>query len=61
MPASDRVQLHVALPYKKEPGHDPKVSRYLSMGYRVEELQRLTDRDALVTLVREAEPRAPLA
>lgn len=56
MPVSDRIQLHVPLPYRKEPGHDPKVARYLSMGYRVEELQRLTDRDALVTLVRE--PRA---
>jgi hypothetical protein len=56
MPASDRIQLHVPLPYKKEPGHDPKIARYLSIGYRVETLQRLTDRDAIVTLVRE--PRA---
>jgi hypothetical protein len=53
MGANERVQLHVPLPYKKEPGHDPRVARYLSAGWRVEELQRLTDRDALVTLVRE--------
>ena len=58
MPASDRIQLHVPLPYRREPSHDPKVARYLSMGYRLEELQRLTDRDALVTLVREPESGA---
>lgn len=59
MPASDRIQLHVPLPYSKEPGHDPKVARYLATGYRVEELQRLTDRDALVTLVRDPRADAP--
>lgn len=53
MASRERVQLHVPLPYKKEPGHDPKVARYMAAGWRVEELQRLTDRDALVTLVRD--------
>lgn len=45
-----RVQLHVPLPYKKEPSHDPRVARLLAEGWRVEDLQRLSDRDALVTL-----------
>ena len=55
MPESRRLQVHVPLPYRKEPGHDPRVARYLSAGWRVEEFQRLTDRDALVTLVREGD------
>ena len=59
MGTTDRVQLHVPLPFKKEPGHDPRVARYLTTGWRVEELQRLTDRDALVTLVRETGPAGP--
>jgi hypothetical protein len=52
MVAGSRVQLHVSLPYKQEPKAHPKVSRLLAEGWKVAGLQRLTDRDALVTLER---------
>lgn len=55
-----RVQLHVPLAFKHEPAHDPRIRGYLDRGYRLEELQRLSDRDALVTLVRD-EPAAGAA
>ncbi len=56
--APRRVQLHIALPYKIEPGDDPRVRAHLDQGYRIIELQRLTDRDAIVTLEAPAEPAA---
>jgi hypothetical protein len=56
MSAPKRVQLHIPLPYKKEPVHDPRVAKYLASGWRVADLQRLTDRDALVTLTLDSEP-----
>lgn len=45
-----RVQLHLVLPYKFEPRRDGRVRDYLARGYRIEQLQRLSDREALVTL-----------
>jgi len=50
--APRRVQLHLVLPYKAQPADDPRIRRYLDGGYRIEELQRLTDREAIVVLVR---------
>ena len=46
----ERIQLHLVLPYKFEPGEDPRVREWLDRGYRVEQLQRVSDREALVTL-----------
>lgn len=54
MVAGSRVQLHVSLPYKQDPKLDPRVARMLAQGWKVAGLQRLTDRDALVTLERPA-------
>ncbi len=51
-----RVQLHVPLAFKHEPAHDPRVRAFLDRGYRLEELQRLSDRDALVTLAKDEPP-----
>ena len=42
--------MHLALPYKFDPADDPRIRKYLRRGYRVEQLQRLTDREAIVTL-----------
>jgi len=49
--APRRVQIHLALAYKTQPADDPRIRRYLDGGYRIEELQRLTDQDAIVVLV----------
>lgn len=47
-----RVQLHLALPYKLEPGSHPRIAKLLGDGYTIAQFQRLTDRDAIVTLER---------
>ncbi len=46
----ERVQLHLVLPYKIEVRDDPQVRRYLERGYRIEQLQRVSDREAVVVL-----------
>jgi len=48
------IQLHVQLAYKFDPNRDPRVRDLLSRGYKVAQFQRVTDRDAIVTLVRDA-------
>jgi len=47
-----RLELHVILPYKAQPSEHPGIRRYLDQGYRIEVLQRLTDREAIVVLAR---------
>jgi hypothetical protein len=49
MAPAARVQIHLVLPYRIEPREHPRVREYLSRGYRIVQLQRLTDREALVT------------
>jgi len=49
--SAETVQLHLVLPYRIEPRDDPRVLAYLDRGYRVHELQRVTDREVLITLV----------
>jgi hypothetical protein len=46
----DRVQLHLVLPYKFEPRQDRRVRSYLDRGYRIRQLQRISDREVLITL-----------
>jgi hypothetical protein len=46
----DRIQLHLVLPYKFEPRDNHRVKRYLDRGYRIVQFQRITDREAVVTL-----------
>ncbi len=56
MSTSDRIQLQLVLPYKFEPRRDPRIRGYLERGYRIVVLQRLSDREAVVTL---EPPRRP--
>ena len=48
--AAERIQLHLVQPYKIEVGEHQRVKRYLERGYTIEQIQRLTDREVLVTL-----------
>lgn len=54
--AADRepraIQLHVELPYKHEACSLRVVREHLDRGFRIAHLQRVTDREALVTLVK---------
>ena len=45
-----RIQLHLVLPYKDEVASHPQIKAHLEDGYRIEQLQRVTDREVLVTL-----------
>ena len=51
----DPVQLQIELPYKQEARTHRVVFDYLERGYRITDLQRVTDREALVTLTRQPE------
>ena len=44
------VQLHLELPFKKQPGEHPRVRDLLEKGYRIVQLQRITDQEVLITL-----------
>jgi hypothetical protein len=48
------VQLLIVLPYKDEARGHRDVRRYLEQGYRIVDLQRVSDREALVTLAAPA-------
>jgi hypothetical protein len=50
MEAENRVQIHLGLPYKAQPADDPRVQAYLERGFRVVHVQRVNDREALITL-----------
>ena len=52
MESRQRIQLQIPLPYKAEPKSDPQVGRLIEAGYTIAQLQRLTDGEALITLVR---------
>jgi hypothetical protein len=56
MSAQSKVQLHLGLPYKAQPADDPRVRSYLDQGWRVVHVQRVNDREALVTLAPAAQP-----
>ena len=45
------IQLHLQLAYKFDPIRHARVRELLEQGYRVAHFQRITDRDAVVTLV----------
>jgi hypothetical protein len=52
MERPERVQLHLTLSFKKEPRDDPRIGALLEQGFRIDEFQRVTDTEAVVTLVR---------
>ena len=52
----DLVQLHLEHPYSIEIRDHSRVKRYLEGGYRIHHLQRVSDREVLVTLAPSAHP-----
>jgi hypothetical protein len=50
----DRTQLHIVMPYKLEARNHPRIRSYLDRGYRIVQLQRISDREAIVTLALDA-------
>lgn len=59
MAKEGRLQLHLPLPYKQEPADHPTVRGYLNRGYRIVSLDRVNDREALVTLEPAPQPQVP--
>jgi hypothetical protein len=45
-----KIQLQIVLPYKDEARSHGSVRGYLERGYRIVDLQRVTDREVVVTL-----------
>jgi len=49
MTAIRRVQVQFPLPYTRDAGDDERVRAYLSQGWRIAQLQRLSDQEAVIT------------
>ncbi len=49
----DKIQLHLVLPYKFQPTDDSRVKSLLDRGYRIVQLQRVTDREVIITLTNQ--------
>ena len=47
--AIERLQLQLPLPYGQEARDDERVRRQLDLGWRIAQLQRLSDKEVLVT------------
>jgi hypothetical protein len=47
--ATKRLQLQIPLPSGRAPKDDERVRRQLDLGWRIEQLQRLSDQEVLVT------------
>lgn len=58
MAASERIQIQLALPYKQQPAEHPRVRAFLDQGYRVVSVDRLNDREALITFEPAPAPAA---
>jgi len=46
---TDRLQLQYWLPYGREARDDERIRRQLDLGWRIAQLQRLSDQEVLVT------------
>jgi hypothetical protein len=55
-PERQRLQLHLVLPYKHEARSHHKVREFLDRGYRIQDLQRVTDREVVVTFEKALSP-----
>ena len=55
-PEPRRLQLHLVLPYKHEARSHHKVREFLDRGYRIQDLQRVTDREVVVTFLKLLSP-----
>ena len=53
-----QIQLHVVMPYKLEAREHHQIRTYLDRGYRIVQLQRISDREVIVTLTDEPTPEA---
>ena len=49
MAPTDRLQLQYWLPYGREARDDERIRRQLDLGWRIAQLQRLSDQEVLVT------------
>ena len=49
MAETRRLQLQYALPYGREARDDERIRRQLELGWRIAQLQRLSDQEVLVT------------
>ena len=56
MENAERFQIQLVLPYKKEARFHPRVRAKLAEGYRIANLQRVSDREVLITFARLAAP-----
>ena len=54
-PRAEKVQLHLVLPYKFEPLDEPRIKTMIEQGYRIVQLQRVSDREVVVTLSSETD------
>jgi hypothetical protein len=45
----NKTQLQIEMPYNIEPREHRAVRKYLDQGWTISDLQRLTDREALIT------------
>jgi hypothetical protein len=54
MPGAERIQLHLELQYRMQPRDHPKIGALLDRGFRIADLQRVTDKEVVITLVRPA-------
>ena len=49
MAAIERLQIQLPLPYGREPRNDERIRRQLDLGWRIAQLQRLSDQEVLMT------------
>ena len=54
MSDGSKLQVQFALPYSREAQADERVRGYLQAGWRIVQLQRLTDQEVLITFQRGA-------
>ena len=52
MDPSERIQLHLELPYHHQPRDHPRIGALLAEGFVIADYQRVTDKEVSVTLVR---------
>ncbi len=58
MNGSPRLQIHLDMPYKQQPRENSRVRILLDRGYRIVDVQRISDREAVVTLDPPSPPPA---
>jgi hypothetical protein len=56
MTATRRIQVQFPLPYSREARDDERVRRYLDQGWRIAQLQRLSDQETVITFETDAAP-----